>query len=332
MATIEIVPFGEEWLDDAAMLLAARHREQRAQEPALPRRFEEPGTARNAVLAAWREPGARGVAAARSGQLVGFLLGAPQIDATWGRSAWVRLGGHAIAPGEDADLYRDLYAALSPHWVAMGCFAHYSLTPATDRPALDAWFALSFGQQQVYAIRELGPAEPPVALLDADIEIRRATPDDLEALLEVADIVGKHQAGSPVYGAFLPEMPAGWRADYAALLADTAAAIWVAVRGGEVLGFALFLPDEPNDQALYVPERCCELVLAGTRAEERGRGIGQALAARGLAEMCVAGYQYCIADWRTTNLLASRFWPRQGFRPVAYRLHRAVDERVAWAY
>jgi hypothetical protein len=35
--------------------------------------------------------------------------------------------------------------------------------------------------------------------------------------------------------------------------------------------------------------------------------------------------------WRSTNLLTARFWPRQGFRPVAYRLVRRVDQRIAWA-
>jgi hypothetical protein len=29
--------------------------------------------------------------------------------------------------------------------------------------------------------------------------------------------------------------------------------------------------------------------------------------------------------------LPARFWPRQGFRPIAYRLVRRVDQRIAWA-
>jgi hypothetical protein len=30
-------------------------------------------------------------------------------------------------------------------------------------------------------------------------------------------------------------------------------------------------------------------------------------------------------------LLPVRFWPRQGFRPVVYRLSRRIDPRIAWA-
>ena len=44
-----------------------------------------------------------------------------------------------------------------------------------------------------------------------------------------------------------------------------------------------------------------------------------------------AGYRYCITDWRSTNLQASRFWPRFGFRPVGYRLVRRIDGRIAVA-
>jgi len=31
-----------------------------------------------------------------------------------------------------------------------------------------------------------------------------------------------------------------------------------------------------------------------------------------------------VTDWRETNLLASRFWPRRGFRKTFLRLHRAI--------
>jgi len=52
------------------------------------------------------------------------------------------LTGMAFASDADADpdLTRDLYAALSPQWVAQGIFAHYALVPIHDRAALAALF------------------------------------------------------------------------------------------------------------------------------------------------------------------------------------------------
>lgn len=330
MPAIEIRAFDESFLDEAARLLAARHRAQSRHEPLLPADYEEPDRARAAVEAAWRETEAAGVVALRGGRMAGYLIGAPQINETWGRSAWVRLGGHALAPAEEADLYRDLYAALSPRWVERGCFAHYALVPASDRAALDAWFALSFGQQQAFALRGLPAAELEAPASDG-LTIRRATAADLERVLVVADIVGDHQTRSPVYGPFLPEELSGRRADYTELLADATVTVWLAERDSAVEGFAIFAKDEPSDKAMYIPAECCELMLAGTRPGDRGRGVGRALTAHGLAEAYMQGYRVCAADWRTTNLLSSRFWPRQGFRPVAYRLTRLLDPRIAWA-
>ena len=36
------------------------------------------------------------------------------------------------------------------------------------------------------------------------------------------------------------------------------------------------------------------------------------------------GYHSMTVDWRSVNLLSSRFWPRRGFRPQYLRLYRAV--------
>ncbi len=330
MPALEIHAFDESALDEAALLLAARHREQRRHEPLLPADYEEPGRARPVVEAAWREPHAAGVVARRGGRLVGYLIGAPQINETWGRSAWVRLGGHALAPGEDADLYRDLYAALAPRWLEWGCFAHYALISASDRAALDAWFALSFGQQQALALRELPSPDMEAPAVDG-ITIRKAGPDDLETLLTVSNIVSDHQTRSPVYAPLPPETLTDRRADYAELLADPDVTLWLAERGGGIEGFAIFTRDELSDKAMHIPSHCCELLLAAIRPDSRSRGIGRALTARGLSAAHAQGYRACATDWRTTNLLASRFWPRQGFRPVAYRLTRQLDPRIAWA-
>ena len=71
--------------------------------------------------------------------------------------------------------------------------------------------------------------------------------------------------------------------------------------------------------------------MAATHPELRGRGVGSALTRVGLADAAAHGYTACVVDWRVTNLLSSRFWPRQGFQPAVYRLVRRVDPRIIWA-
>jgi hypothetical protein len=41
------------------------------------------------------------------------------------------------------------------------------------------------------------------------------------------------------------------------------------------------------------------------------------------------GAERLATDWRTTNLLASAFWPARGFRVVGRRMSRTIDERPA---
>ena len=93
----EIVPFAPDLLADAGALLAHRHAANRAAIPLLPGRFSEPAVAANAIKAALARPHASGVAAVADGRLLGYLVGDMVFDTTWGRAAWVRLPGYALA-------------------------------------------------------------------------------------------------------------------------------------------------------------------------------------------------------------------------------------------
>jgi hypothetical protein len=57
----------------------------------------------------------------------------------------------------------------------------------------------------------------------------------------------------------------------------------------------------------------------------------RALAAVGFAAAREAGARHCIIDWRTASLPTHRSWTALGFRPTHHRMHRHIDERVAWA-
>lgn len=322
---MQFVTFTEAHLDAAAALLTARHKAHQAAEPALPARFESAAEARKAVEGAWLKPETSGVAVFAQDRLIGYMFGTRQTDVFRGPHAWVHQPGSAIADGVSPELYRDMYAHLADGWVREGLFAHYAMVPAFDRAALDMWFALGFGQEQVMAIRDLADLAAP-APLPAGISIRRAGPDDLEGVLEVSDLIARHQMKTPVF-AYRPleGMADDYREGYSEVLADPNCWEWIAEEQGKVLGHALFQPAEPN---LITPEACCYLAVAATRETDRGRGVGRALTEWGLCQAAQQGFRYCVTDWRATNLLSSRFWPRQGFRPTVYRLHRLVYSRI----
>jgi ribosomal protein S18 acetylase RimI-like enzyme len=327
----EIVPFDAGLIPQAAVLLAERHRRDRAVLPELPPRFEDPAAARAAIEATWRRTHGDGVAALHGGQLLGYLIGDMALDPVWGRSAWVRLAGCALAAGQSAELVRDLYAVLGARWVTFGCFAHFALVPTADPALVHAWFALTFGIEQVHALLALDGLDLSTPAPPRGVEIRRAGPQDRETLADLSDVIWRHQVQAPVWGIHLPEDEAEARAGWADLGDDPTVTVWLALRQGQVVGCQGYFPAEPSDDDLLLPEQCTRLTIAGTRETARGQGIGQALTRHGLAHARDSGYRYCETDWRSTNLLSSRFWPRQGFRPVAYRLVRRIDPRIAWA-
>ena len=72
------------------------------------------------------------------------------------------------------------------------------------------------------------------------------------------------------------------------------------------------------------PADACFLHFAVTLPEARGSGIGVALTDAAFAWARAEGYRTMATDWRVTNLLASRFWPRRGFRTTFVRLYRHI--------
>lgn len=331
---MKITRFSEADLEEAAELLAQRHQANYAQEQTLPVHFTHIPVARAAVEKTWIDAHRSGAVARRAGKMIGYLIGVPKIGGIWGRSVWVELAGHAIERTYGAEVYRDLYAALSPSWVALGCLAHYALIPAPDRDALEAWFALSFGKEHVHGIRATAPASAFDVPTDPTLEIRRAGLADLDASLELDDIIPIHQSRSPVYSLFWPYNREEVRQESIETLKNEHEKLWLALRNGRIVGYQLFMPAKPGRGTgdMLISEHYSYLAIAATREEEQGRGVARALTAHGLAADYEAGYTHCVTDWRATNLLSSRFWPRQGFRPLAYRLSRRLDERILWAH
>ncbi|NDJ75147.1 MAG: GNAT family N-acetyltransferase, partial [Chloroflexi bacterium] len=269
-----------------------------------------------------------GVVAQRGGELVGYLLGERLISPWMGRTGWLRLTGHAAT---DLELYRDLYAELAARWVADGIFDHYVMVAAGHRALLDVWFDLGFGKQQAYAFLPLTDYAPDFPV-PSDIEVRRATPDDRDAVRSIGDTIARYQMGSPVFAPTPPEIiEEDIRNGMVELIEDDEWMLWLALKGGQVVGYQGYVVEEADDTNLLSIPGAVELSIAGTAAHARGLGVGRALTRHGLLHARDAGYAICLTDWRTTNLLSSRFWPRSGFVPVVYRLTRHIDPRITWA-
>ena len=321
MPQLEIVPFSQEHLDEAGRLLAARHARQRRAEPLLPERFEGPAVARAEVAAAWGASGASGAAAIRRGRLVGFLLGVPHEADLWGPNVWVEHAGQAVEEPEDV---RDLYAAAAGRWFEDGWRRQYVVVPATEPELVDAWFRLGFGQQQAYALRDV-PPRVDVATPEG-FAVRAPKERDIEALLAVDWALPAHQRSSPVFSDRPLPTAHELRREWDATLAGNEETVLIAWLDERPVA-CWSVSDARHSSArrgLALPERACYLGFASTVPEVRGRGIGVALTDASLAAAAAQGYAVMVTDWRVTNLLASRFWPKRGFRTDFLRLYRSI--------
>ncbi len=317
MTRLELRPFSDEFLPHAGELLAARHRAHRAAEPRLSAKYENAEAAAAEVAALARSEGASGAVALRGTRVVGFLIGMRKNDEVWGANMWVETAGHAVEVGEDL---RDLYGAAAARWVDEGRDRHYSVVPATDPALLDAWSRVSFGQQHAYGIRE-------VPYVDWPDGVRHAEERDLDALVELAPLLADHQSLAPVFGGRTPqETEEELRAGILEDLANEETGDLVAEQDGRIVGAFHLVPVELSGMhvALARPEGAAFLGWAATRPDVRGSGAGVALADAAFAWARERGYETMVSDWRVTNLLASRFWPRRGFRESFLRLYRRI--------
>jgi len=306
MARPEVVPFADEHLDDAAALLAARHARHREAEPLLP----ELGDPLAAVTHEWRADGASGVFAP-----TGYLIAAP---ITFRGITWMRSGIAGQAIEGDREAMRDLYAAAAQRWVDDGYRQHAVFVPSHDAGLVDAWFRLSFGASAAMATRETEPAEKP---FDGDVAIRPGTSDDFAEAARLDLAMAEAMEPSPSFSDVAPqtyeEVLAEWREEDSWDQYE----LFVAERGGRVAGHIVLYRRPPD---LRVPENSIDLAQGSTEPEARGTGVGRALTEHVLAWAHEQGIPVMTTDWRMTNLWASRFWPKRGFRPVFLRLYRHI--------
>jgi ribosomal protein S18 acetylase RimI-like enzyme len=318
MPELEIQPFTEEHIPDAAGLLEVRHNRHRDAEPGLPANVDY----RAEIEALWGLDERSGAAAIRGGQLVGYLLGSHRDAESWGSNIWVEYAGHAV---REPELVRDLYAAAAEEWAVRGRDAHYALVPSTDTELVDAWFRLSFGAQHAAAIQETPKAldDPP-----PNVIVRRAVAEDVDAATALDLELPLHQDRSPVFSrvsaptAITDED----REEFLSDIDDEEVALFVAEIDGKLVGELLMVPVERSSMhvGLARPERAAFLTFAATLPEARGSGAGLALTHAGLTWAREQEYPVTVVDWRETNLLASRFWPARGFRRTFLRLYRSI--------
>jgi GNAT superfamily N-acetyltransferase len=287
-------------VDTAVEMLAERHARHREGEPLLPADVDF----RAQIEREWGVDGAGGVISEH-----GYLVGRPDSHGSF----TVGIGGHALRG--DAEHARDLYAAAASDWVDAGHRSHMIFVPASDTALVDAWFRSSFGASAALGLRETAPET-----YENDLTIRTGTPDDLTLAASLDRAMHDAMLPAPSFSdhshthdEYLADWKGTWDGDEFVH--------FVAERNGVAVGHILLYRRPPD---LRVPPGSIDLAAASTFLDARGAGVGRALTAHVLSWAYEQGIPVMTIDWRMTNLLAARFWPRRGFRTTFLRLHRQI--------
>lgn len=191
------------------------------------------------------------------------------------------------------------------------CVVHW---PSRDSKAARAFLDHGLVPLSVLAVRLKTPAQH----ISRTLTIRRATPHDLETVLELslAELEYSSYVGSTIVR---PEAAATKRRALVERLKN-ASPIWLAERDGIAVALAecAIVSSEPGTMAAARLPRGrwgyvnCVSVLPGAR----GTGIGQQLLAHAHQELHRMGTVGTYLYYNPPNPLSSVFWPRQGYRPL----------------
>jgi GNAT superfamily N-acetyltransferase len=326
----EYLPFTTDMIPEAGSLLAARHQQNRRKLPLLPERFEQPEVSCKSVEELWNQKLKSGFAAFRDRRMIGYLIGETTTN-PWGRSGTIYLPGYGLAEGESPAVLQDLYALLGDEWVKKGYFNHYLYVSAADQDVISALFDIGFGKERIDALLGFRSLEIPDVKEPAGIKIRKAGKGDSSHLGSLSNVIFRALGKAPNWH---PTMPEDWdelREGWSELADDQEWAVWLALEKDEALGTIGFRPEAEEDTQMLVSPRTMYLSVAATQPQARGRGINTGLTWQGLKQAQSEGFEVCYTNWISSNLLASRFWPRFGFQDVAYRLAKKISPMIAWA-
>lgn len=311
MPGLRFEPFSNAHLDDAAKLLEERHRRHLATGALL---AEEP-EARAELEQALAAEGASGSALVEDGELRGYLVAAPQKFTNTGLT-WMLAGFAGFALEEDAELTRDLYAHAASRWVDDGHTRHGVYLPTSEIDQIDAWFRLCFGASAMTAARETAPEA-----FDSQVRVRESTQEDIEDAVRLDRVMADSMRPAPSFSGLEPESQESAVEEWRDTWDDDVFVHFVAELDGRLAGHLLLYKGR---EGLRIPTGSIDLADAATEPDARGAGVGRALTAHALTWAHENGHRVMTIDWRMTNLLASRFWPRRGFRPTFLRLYRSI--------
>jgi len=315
---IDVTPFRQEYLGEAAALFVQAYRKQRSKTPLLPELMED--TARVEAMLAGLMESCPGVAALDRSRLVGYMgwFLVERFRGTERKGAYCPEWGHALVAEAGEEIYRAMYRRAAAQWSAAGCQVHAITLLAQDRAAERAWFWNGFGLTVVDAVR---PVRPLGIASPSALDVRQATQEDVDALAALDAEHWQHYVRSPI---FMVPHPATDAAGQAEFLARPKNSVWLALEGDVPAGFMRFEGYDFDGVAIVESERTISITGAYVRPAFRGRKVATYLLDAALRDYSTRGFTCCAVNFESFNPEAVSFWPKH-FEPVCLSVVRVPE-------
>jgi GNAT superfamily N-acetyltransferase len=189
--------------------------------------------------------------------------------------------------------------------------------PSRDISGVNALLKHGMQAITVMAVRSAGRAILADVGPPADVVIREAGPDDLDAVTELEMGVIRFDAH---FGAAILRTATETLVREATrkALARRQAWVWVAERSGHLVGLVHVLP--PDESAWIAgmtgPGSTAYLQSMFVGPDERGGGLGAALVKRAHDELDARRISITLLHYAQMNPLSGPFWSRMGYRPL----------------
>jgi len=261
-----------------------------------------------------------------SGVLIGFAIAVVKEDSTWGKSGWVNMGGWALNPDYNSEIFT-IYKLIAWQWIKLKIYHHYFLVFASFNKQLEMFYELGFGKEQAHGIFDFSSVNVPENTNEnSAFVIRKAVKEDQPQISRLSRVIADFQTKSPCFASAPDSYLQALDEGFSELTDDEEAEIYVIEKERNILGLEVFYKEEHSH--LLIPPNSVELGVSAIENENRGLGAGFQLTVHAMNQQKKQGLEFSVTDWRCANPLSSRFWQQIGFAPVAYRLVRRVDPLI----
>lgn len=247
----------------------------------------------------------------------------PRNSEIWGPNYWISIQDYRPASAEEI---KPFFTKLAEEQFDSGVRNFYVEVAADKKDQIQSWFELGFGLQHVSAqLDNFSPLPAPRGLV-----IRKPSENDLDEMAILEQSLTIHQQQSPVFSQLKTESLEALKEDLREEINGDLLSLFVAEFEGQVVALSYGCTTEKSQlhSGIMRPENSATLAFCAVLPEFRGRGFGKAIASQVVEDLYNRGFTTIVTDWRATNQLSSVTWPKMGFVPTLYRLHRAIGSQI----